>query len=55
MLTLIVLILLIVLLSGGGYWGYSRYGGPAWPVGAFMVLLIILVVWFGIPWTRPYP
>jgi hypothetical protein len=55
MLTLLVLVLLIVLLTGGGWWGYSRYGGPAWPVGAVMILLIVIVVWFAIPWSRPYP
>jgi hypothetical protein len=54
-MTLLILILLILVLAGGGWWGYRANPGPTFPVGAVLILVIVLIIWFAIPWGRPFP
>ena len=43
---MIILIVFLVMAIGGGGWGHSRYGYAGWsPAG--IILLVLIVMWFG--------
>ena len=39
-------VLLVLFLGGGGYYGYSRYGGSGLGGALGLVLVVLLVLWF---------